>query len=87
MPTTKKRVNITVPEQVYDRLALYKQKNGITSDATACLQLIVRQLDALDNSEKMLEMMQRFTMDELQTISNEGFALIKQVTEQQKTDK
>ena len=41
MPTDKKRINLSIPEEVYERLAKYKKKNGITSDAGACLQLIV----------------------------------------------
>ena len=36
MPTDKKRINLSIPEEVYERLAKYKKKNGITSDAGAC---------------------------------------------------
>ena len=77
MPTTNKRINLTIPEPVYERLLSYKKDNGISSDAAACMQLIVRQLDALDNAEKMLEMVSRFSMDELQQISTMGFKAIK----------
>ena len=47
MPTKNKRVNLALPDAVYERLLKYKEKNGITSDAGACLMLIVRQLDAI----------------------------------------
>ena len=80
MPTTNKRINLTIPEPVYERLLAYKKKNGISSDAAACMQLIVRQLDGLDNAEKMLEMVSKFSMDELQHISNMGFKTIKEFT-------
>jgi len=81
MPTTNKRINLTIPENIYERLENYKQKNGITSDASACLQLIVRQLDAIENSEKLLKMVSSIPMEELQRISGEGFSLIKDLSE------
>lgn len=72
MPTTNKRINITVPDHIYERIESYKTKNGISSDAAACLQLIVRQLDGMDNAERMMQMVMRFTPEELQEISNLG---------------
>lgn len=80
MPTTNKRINLTIPEPVYDRILSYKQKNGVASDAAACLQLIIRQLDGLENTEKMLKMVSKFSMDELQQISTVGFKVIKEYT-------
>lgn len=81
MPTKNKRVNLAIPDAVYERLQKYKEKNGITSDAGACLMLIVRQLDAIEESEKMLDMMSRFSMDELQKLSTLGLAMIQQETQ------
>lgn len=81
MPTKNKRVNLALPDAVYERLLKYKEKNGITSDAGACLMLIVRQLDAIEESEKMLDIMSRFSMEELQTLSNMGLAMIQQETQ------
>ena len=87
MPTTNKRINLTVPAHVYERIDNYKAKNGISSDAAACLQLIVRQLDGLENTEKMLEMVSKFSMEELQHISGMGFKAIKEfVNPQDETD-
>ena len=77
MPTAKKRINLSLPEEVYERLAKYKKKNGITSDAGACLQLIVRQLDALDNTEVMLDIVRRFSVDELNQLSEQGMSQLK----------
>ena len=77
MPTDKKRINLSIPEEVYERLAMYKKKNGITSDAGACLQLIVRQLDALDNTEVMLDIVRRFSVDELNQLSEQGMTQLK----------
>lgn len=77
MPTTNKRINLTIPDNVYERLVTYKQKNGITSDSSACLQLIVRQLDSIAQGEQMMQLVSRFSVDELKQISNVGFDIIK----------
>ena len=81
MPTKNKRVNLAIPDAVYERLQKYKEKNGITSDAGACLMLVVRQLDAIEESDKVIDMMSRFSMDELQKLSNLGLAMIQQETQ------
>ena len=81
MPTTNKRINLTVPPHIFERINNYKEKNGISSDSAACLQLIVRQLDGIDNAEKMMQMVMRFTPDELQEISTLGFEQIKKLNE------
>lgn len=73
MPTTNKRINLTVPEHIYTRIENYKIKNGIASDAAACLQLIVRQLDGMENTERMMQMVMRFTPEELQQITSIGY--------------
>ena len=77
MPTTNKRINITVPEQLYKRIEAYKFKNGVSSDAAACVQLIVRQLDGLDQMAQMMQLVSKFTPDELQEISKLGMQEIK----------
>lgn len=77
MPTDKKRVNITVPEDVYERLQAYRNKYAISTDAGACLQLIVRQLDSIDQSEQMMRMVSRFDMKELEELSRIGLASLK----------
>lgn len=77
MPTTNKRINLTIPENIYERILTYKQKNGITSDASACLQLIVKQLDSIANGEQMMQMMSRFTLNELKELSDIGLTALK----------
>lgn len=42
MPSDKKRINLTIPDNIYQQLQTFKADNGITNDATACLQLIVQ---------------------------------------------
>ena len=81
MPTTNKRINITIPEQVYDRLQNYKQKNGVTSDAAACLQLVIRQLDSIENGERMMQMVSRFTEEELQHLTSLSVPFVKQLAD------
>lgn len=44
MPSTKKQINLTIPEDVYQRLQDYKKDYGLYHDASACLQLIIQQL-------------------------------------------
>ena len=83
MPTDKKRVNLTIPDALYERLNAYKKKNGITSDAGACLQLITRQLDNLEQGELMLQAASKFSLEELQELSNLGLAMFKQVSDKQ----
>ncbi len=86
MPTDKKRILLSVPENTYARLQAYKMKNGITSDAGACLQLITKQLDSLDGVEQMLDMVRRFTPDELLQISNLGLQEVKALADATKAD-
>lgn len=84
MPTDKKRVNLSIPDAVYERLLVYKQRNGITSDAGACLQLITRQLDSIEQGELMLQAASRIPLEQLQEMSNLGLATIKQIIDEQK---
>ncbi len=84
MPTTNKRVNLTIPDALYERVQAYKAKYGISSDAGACLQLITRQLDGSENAEKMLEMVSRFSLDELKVISDLGAAEMKALADASK---
>lgn len=81
MPTTKKRVNLALSDDIYERLQRYKEKNGISSDAGACLMLIIRQLDAIAETEQMMNIVSRFTMEELQQLSNIGLSMIKDSSE------
>ncbi len=76
MPTQKKRVNLALSEQVDEKLQRYKAKNGISSDAGACVMLITRQLDAIEENERMLQMLSKFTPEELQQLSNIGVSEI-----------
>lgn len=85
MPTSNKRVNLTISDTVYERLQAYKLKNGITSDAAACMQLIVRQLDAIDNTERMMQMMSHIPIEQLQAISNDGLAYWKNIADKHNT--
>lgn len=84
MPTDKKRVNITIPEDVYERLQAYRRKYAIATDAGACLQLIIRQLDSVANGEQVIQMMSRFNMDELKELSDIGLASLKTALDSKK---
>ena len=86
MPTTNKRINLTIPDNIYERLLAYKQTNGITSDASACLQLIIRQLDSIAEGEQMMQLMSRFSLDEIKQISDFGLTQIKMEIDKKKNN-
>lgn len=73
MPSDKKRINLTVPDAIYERLQAYKAKNGLTNDATVCLQLIVRQLNADENSEALFKLVQGLFFEQMAELSKEGY--------------
>ena len=74
MPSDKKRINLTIPDEIYERLQAYKNETGIVNDATACLQLIVQQLNAHANNKAVLHFLQNSTLEQLQQAANEGAA-------------
>lgn len=78
MPSDKKRINLTVPDGIYEKLQKYKEENGLTNDATACLQLIVQQLKAQENGKIMMRLLQETSVEQLMQISNEGIAIAKE---------
>ena len=45
MSSDKKRVNLTVPDEIYNLLQLYKEDYSFFTDASVCLHLIVKQLN------------------------------------------
>ena len=71
MPSDKKRINLTIPDEVYERLQAYKNESGIVNDATACLQLIVQQLKAYENNKVIMNFLQNSTLEQLQQAANE----------------
>lgn len=74
MPSDKKRINLTIPDEVYERLQAYKNESGIVNDATACLQLIVQQLKAYENNKVIMNFLQNSTLEQLRQAANEGAA-------------
>ena len=63
MPSDKKRINLTIP------------------DETACLQLIVQQLNAHANNKAVLHFLQNSTLEQLQQAANEGAAQFQELRE------
>lgn len=82
MPSDKKRINLTVSDEIYEQLQEFKQKNGISNDAGACLQLITKQLKAQREMESMLEIVKKFSIDDLQQFSSEGLAIVKRAADE-----
>ena len=77
MPSDKKRVNLTIPDDLYQRIQEYKQRQGVTNDASACLQLIVQQLNGLEQSQTMLRLLNSLSEDQNMELSRDGLSEIK----------
>lgn len=84
MPSDKKRINLTVPDGIYEKLQMYKEENGISNDATACLQLIVQQLKSQENSKIMLKLLQESSVEQLVQMSNQGISTVKEELQKNK---
>ena len=78
MPSDKKRINLTVPDDVYERLQEYKKEACISNDASACLQLIVLQLKAQKNIRLMQNLLEQKSLEQLQQMSDEGLSVLKE---------
>ena len=77
MPSDKKRINLTVPDDVYALLQQYKKDACISNDATACLQLIIQQLKAEAGKQAFMKLFSNLSLEQLQQISNEGLSVMK----------
>lgn len=78
MPSDKKRINLTIPDNIYQQLQVFKADNGITNDATACLQLIVQQLKAQENEKLIRRFINGTSIEQLRQLNSEGIALLEQ---------
>lgn len=83
MPSTKKRINLTIPDEVYQQLRRYMEENGITGDASACLQLIVQQLRAQENSKAVMRLLQSLSVEQLQNAANSGIQQTKELLDRE----
>ena len=81
MPTTKKRVNLSLPDAVYEQLQKYKEQYGITNDATACLQLVVQQLKANEQTQLLIKMFMALSADEVAKLSADGSRALRKMLE------
>ena len=86
MPTIKKRVNLSIPDEVYERLQAYKAKQGISNDAAACLQLIVKQLNGEEKVEKLLDFISGQNVETLNKLSQEGISTLLEVQKRRNAD-
>ena len=77
MPSTKKRINLTVPDGVYQQLKAYMDTQGIDSDATACLMLIRQQLQAQENGKMMINLLRQTSVEQFAKNAAEGFQFVK----------
>lgn len=85
MPSEKKRINLTVSDEIYEQLRAYKAESGISSDATACLQLVVQQLKAHQTNQVFLNLVQNLTSEQMKQITSEGVTEIYNAFNKDKT--
>ena len=78
MPTTNKRINLTVPAPLYEKIQEFKAEQGITSDASACIQLINQQLRGLENMKTMFGLMSKLNNDQLMQLTQEGYDTLRE---------
>ena len=79
MPTTNKRINLTIPEELYEEIQAFKKANFITTDSAACIQLIKGRLKAFGETKIMLEALQKMSPEELDSVSREGLEFMRSV--------
>jgi hypothetical protein len=79
MPSTNKRINLTISEPLYEKISAYRDENGIVSDAGACIQLISAQLKGLESTKQLMQVMRKFSAEELEHMSREGLNAINQL--------
>ena len=82
MPSEKKRINLTVPDNIYEKLQRFKYENGIENDATACMQLIVKQLKAQEQGEAMMETLRKIPKEEWSKIALLGVEEMKTLVDE-----
>jgi len=73
MPSKFKRINLTVPDDVYEKIQKYKEEQAIFSDATACLQLVVKQLRSEENGRKFMTLIGNLSKEDLTRLTLEGY--------------
>ena len=84
MPSTNKRINLTVPPETYERIKKYVVENGELSDAGACLHLIVKQLNAYDLGKTLTSVYSQFSSEQINAFSIEGNEFLKKAIEENK---
>ena len=82
MPSNKKRINLTVPDNIYEALQQYKDENGLSSDATACLQLIVQQLKSRENSKVLFKFMRELPLETIMQGTKDGYLQLQEAFNQ-----
>lgn len=78
MPTDKKRINLTIPDPIYQKLQSHKKQNGIASDATACLQLITQRLNELEKDEAVIDLLRETSARQVLQLTTKGLEHMKE---------
>lgn len=81
MPSTKKRINLTISDELLARIVAYKEKSGIDTVTSACTQLIVQRLNSLEENEAMMKAINSMSMEKLNEMALIGLKQIKETGE------
>jgi hypothetical protein len=79
MPTKNKRINLTIPEELYEEIQIFKKESYITTDSAACIQLIKGRLKAFAEGKVMIEALKKMSPEDLDNISREGLNFMRNV--------
>lgn len=84
MPSKNKRINLTVAPDLYERIVKYKNENGLLNDTSACLSLIIKQLDGMDKAKVYFDALSKMSDDELHQIATNGVDVLKEINKNNK---
>ena len=83
MPTTNKRINLAVPDDLYEKIAEYREKNFMSSDAAVCIQLIQRQFRVLENKKHALDFITYANPKDIKSMKPKEWEKIQEVLQDQ----
>ena len=81
MSDEMKAVKLTMKMELYNKLEKYKDENGNTSIAAACMQLITKALRADETNKVLIATLQGMTLDQMREQYSDGFEIVKQMAE------
>lgn len=82
MPSSNRRMNLAIPEDLYQKILTYKEANCMPTAASACIQLMRLQLRSIEQTEKAMEMFRKLSQEQIDQLTKEGLDFIKGMDKQ-----